>query len=327
MAAATTDQRAGSNESTLTTSHTVNLAGSASSGNLLLVQFYISGGSPAGTITWPSGGGAFTEFFTGTNGNNKLAWAYRQADGTEGSTITVTTSTSHKSAHRAFRITGHEIPATQAPESATAATGSSTTPDPGSLSPTGGSKDYLWIAGTAQAADDATAGPTSYTDLNTARASSSVTCATAERTLTAASEDPGAFTIPTGAWIATVVAVHPAGAFTTAVISEGVGTDDENVPVSLDTHDDANTDHSDLHRSTVAVFTPDSTTLIQNNITPSQGDVIIDNVGASTTAPPADTALFYILRDFEDSGETVIHDSNITSAKTAPARPTGIQVS
>jgi hypothetical protein len=60
--------------------------------------------------------------------------------------------------------------------------------------------------------------------------------------------------------------------------------------------------------------------VVQNNITPSQGDIIID----ATVAP--DTVMYYQLEDWEEVGETTSHLSNEVSLRTAPARPTNLQL-
>lgn len=194
------------------TSHTVTLPSNISSGDLLLIMFSTDG---APTITWPSGANDdFTEFFTGANGTaNKFAVAYRQANGSEPSTVEVATDGSQRSAHISYRITGHIDPATQAPEASTSATGSSTTPDPDSLTPTGGAKNFLWIA--AHGADrdhSTTVTPTDYAGLLTTNGSgaNSANVAGAERHINATSQDPGSFTISgTDTWVACTVAVHP----------------------------------------------------------------------------------------------------------------------
>jgi len=155
---------------TANTSHTLNLPSSIASGDLLIgmLSGYIGSGSTAVDISWPSG---WTEFFeqdasTGTL-HLAVAGAYRQADGTEGTSITVTTNLSVLAAHNAYRITGAADPATQPPEAASIpyTTGANSI-DPPSLSPTGGAKDYLWLAVAAwrRTGLTATADPTNYTN-------------------------------------------------------------------------------------------------------------------------------------------------------------------
>src|SRR5580765_342760 len=83
------------------TSHTVNLPTGIVAGNLLVVVF---GGSAAATLTWPAG---WTQFLTGGATGAVLNAAYKLADGSEGSTITVTSgATSLTSNARSYRITG-----------------------------------------------------------------------------------------------------------------------------------------------------------------------------------------------------------------------------
>src|SRR3990172_9436389 len=124
------------------TQHTVSLPTGVQSGDLLIVVFGYKNGTSQ-TINWPGG---WTQFFrsdrTTTVG---VVAAYRQADGSEGSTITVGTSGSIKTSHNSYRITGAENPLKPPPQSS-APNGTSPPPAPPSLTPTGGAKDYLWIA-------------------------------------------------------------------------------------------------------------------------------------------------------------------------------------
>ncbi len=193
------------------TSHTVNLPSGIVSGDLLVVEFSYA---LPNTTTFPAG---WTNFITRNNGNGiRTDAAWRDADGTEGASITVTTNdNATRSDHAVYRISGAEDPDTQAPEVSTGATGTDASPDPDSLTPTGGAKDYLWIAlmGSDDASDDITAGPTSYTNLLVGENGSSLAIhvASAERQLNASSEDPGTFTLENSEeWLAATYAVHPA---------------------------------------------------------------------------------------------------------------------
>lgn len=202
---------AATNTSTSTgTTHTANLPSGIVSGNLLIVKIGCDG-DPA--ITWTSTG--FTEFFEKafTGGAVIMALAYRQADGGEGSTIDITTDVAEKCAHLSYRITGAEDPATQVPEVSTGATGTSTTPDPDSLTPTGGSADFLWLAMHVHEGDATTdAFPASYSNGISIEEGSAggAGLGSAERQLTASSEDPATFTISgSEKWVAPTVAIHP----------------------------------------------------------------------------------------------------------------------
>lgn len=201
-----------SEEQNAVTSHTVDLPSGIVSGNLLLV-FFSTDESPV--VAWPAG---WTQFFSksGHGTDCKIFAAYRQADGLEGSTITVTTSAggdssgSEPSAHASYRISGAEDPSTQAPEGSSGATGSTINPDPDSLTPTGGAKDYLWIA--AVSTNNTTtysSAPTGYSNFLTIVTSQNG-IGTADRENNATSENPGAFTLSGSTrWGAGTIAVHP----------------------------------------------------------------------------------------------------------------------
>lgn len=81
--------------------------------------------------------------------------------------------------------------------------GVNTVPNPPSLTPSGGSREYLWIAvGTLRSnigsSRSITGAPTNYSNLNgdlIANSSGHVAVGTAERTLTASSENPGSFSV------------------------------------------------------------------------------------------------------------------------------------
>jgi len=203
--------------STATTSHTINLPTGIVSGNLLLGFF--SNASFEQFATWPSDP-LFTEIRELTRIGNTLSVAYRTADGSEGSTITVTTPGTVKSAATFYRITGWLD--TQAPEVSTGVTGTSANPDPDSLTPTGGAEDYLWIAALgfnhSGGSTSVTTWPTNYTVSQMSPSSGggdSTHCsaATAGRELNGASEDPGTFTLPfSESFCVCTVVVYPSGA-------------------------------------------------------------------------------------------------------------------
>jgi len=196
------------------TSHTVNLPAGIQAGNLLLVFFALRVTALV-TITFPEGWTKIAEIM---DYRSEIGIAWREADGNEGATITVTTSSSLRSAHISYRITGATDPDTQAPEVSTGASGSSANPDPDSLTPTGGVKDYLWIAldyhdgGTIPV----TGYPANYNDNQEYRdvpdQNYAATLGIATRELNASSEDPGTFTLSSSRyWGACTVAVHPTG--------------------------------------------------------------------------------------------------------------------
>lgn len=121
------------------TSHTVNLPASIAANDLLL-GFFTSDGDPV--ITWPGDWTLLFETVTGTAA--RFSCYYKIASGSEGASITVTTDVNEKSAHTTYRIGVGSFTGT--PEAGTSATGTSTTPNPPSLSPSWGANDALWIA-------------------------------------------------------------------------------------------------------------------------------------------------------------------------------------
>lgn len=199
------------------TSHTVSLPASIAAGDLLITTFGWTSNCPQ-TISWPAGytpgTGAKIEHTTVVG----IDAAYRWADGTEGATISVGTSGLTKSTHNSYRITGAENPSTQAPEFVAVSGTSAGAPDSPNLTPTGGSKDYLWLTSVnADGETDIAAAPTNFTNLVTATTgisgATSINCrmGSARRTLTAASEDPGTWTNTSTSWTTQTIAIHPAG--------------------------------------------------------------------------------------------------------------------
>lgn len=195
----------GGNNASDSKQHTVNLPNGIQSGDLLLV-FFATDGYP--TITFPGG---WTQLFQTANSSYVAfgAW-YRIADGEEGATITVETSTWEMSAHTSYRITGYS----GTPEAGISATSNSSWPDPPSLTPTWGAEDTLWFA--CEGNDhqySVSSYPTNYADGRNDIASSSSGCGvgTCRRELNAVSENPGTFTIAASEqWVANTVAIQPA---------------------------------------------------------------------------------------------------------------------
>src|SRR5690606_16256155 len=120
---------------------------------------------------------------------------------------------STQSAHNTYLISGADADSIEA---AFQGSGSGSPGDPPNLSPSGGSKDYLWIAGTVVVAafDDffPTGAPANYSNLLQHRSQVSAVggnISSAERTRTASSENPGAFAGPASSWAAVTIAVPP----------------------------------------------------------------------------------------------------------------------
>lgn len=177
------------------TSHAPNLPvppGGIQSGDLLLA---VSSFDSNTTVAWPSD---WTEIKdeTGNALAVSVACAYKRATGNESGTITVTTSTAQGGAVQILCIrNAHK---TTAPEVSTGVSAATANADPDSLNPAGWATEHtLWIAAMGNDGDVAvTAGPSGYYGfLNTRWANvAGAGVATASKLLSAASEDPGAFT-------------------------------------------------------------------------------------------------------------------------------------
>lgn len=201
---------------TASTSHTVAFPSGSTTGDLIVIAF---GQTGSNGVTSPNAEG-FTALFP--IGGDAISVWYKQLDGSEGTDTVVVIGASTRTAWTVYRITGHADPATQAPE-ATFFTGTaSLNPDPPSITPTGGTKDYLFITGFRQDGeeiDDDTwcnSAPTNYGTLlqktcgTAGAASSNVSIATAHRAATVSSEDPGTFNVDQSlAYRAFTLAVHP----------------------------------------------------------------------------------------------------------------------
>jgi len=195
------------------TSSPVSLPAGVSSGELLLAMVETIFTSD---IVWPAG---WTELLQEDVGGGRFSIAYRRADGNEGPTVTVTHA-SALLAGLAYRITNAQDPAVQPPEISAGVAGSDANPNPDSFSPTGGAKDYLWLALEWHLGpnEDVSAYPLNYPLLPTQASAAPLAggrVSAAGRQLAAAAENPGAFTLTqTADWRAHTIAIHPSGALT-----------------------------------------------------------------------------------------------------------------
>ena len=210
-----------------TTSHTVDLPANIVAGNLLLILM-ATDGNPG--ISFPAGWNEIKELPSATNGST-IAVAWREADGEEGASITVTTGSGEQSTHYSYRITGAIDPDTQPPEVSTGvSSGSNTNPNPDELIPTGGAKDYLWFAFEGCDGENVASGfPTNYGNTQSQTAGTGggeCSMGVARRELNAISEDPGAFTIPNSQdWAACTVGIHPEAAVGGTNLQLNIGDD------------------------------------------------------------------------------------------------------
>lgn len=211
MAFPTRAATATSLQSSLVTSHVISLPTGIVSGDLLIpvIGFGAGGKGPS----WPAG---YT-VFANPGGNDVANAARRVADGTEGSTITVTTTSGEQSVHISQRITGAATAGTILEDAE--ATGGGDNPNPPNLAPSGGSKEYLWIElcggiGTFANFRLGASPSTNYTGA-VRNPSNNIDMGTAYRQLEASSENPGTWS-STGAgfggWAAVTIAVWPAAA-------------------------------------------------------------------------------------------------------------------
>jgi len=208
-----------------TTTHNVDMPATVNAGDLLIVLFTNDGSA---TVTTPDGWTPLAS--NAANGAVRLSVYYKIAEGTEGgTTVNFVTSASEQAAAQVYKMTNWH--GTTPPEISTAATGTSTAPNPASLNPAGWDvADTLWLAVAGQDRGEqsgTTAYPASYTDGISTQSSDPATvgvCRThsARRVLAVASENPGAFTIPVWEeWVAFTIAVRPAPRDLTISSTEG----------------------------------------------------------------------------------------------------------
>jgi len=119
------------------TSHVVNLPAGIAPGQLLLLISGLDGVPTISATGWTA--------LTGASNTVAVRGLWRIADGTEGSTVTVTSSASEKAEYWVARITGAH--ASAAPEHTAAATGSAVANviKPAALTPTWGAANTLWL--------------------------------------------------------------------------------------------------------------------------------------------------------------------------------------
>lgn len=221
MAAPVDSARQNTNITTAGTSHAINV-GSPVAGTLLIV-FVRFAGAP-GTVTFTG----YTQLASDTSdaSDDQTMIFYRDANGTEGATDTLTTGNSIKLAAICWEITDAETGSRSAPVVSTVAVGTTTadTANPNSAAPTGGSQDTLYLAlmGLDGEGNAPSAAPTNYSNLVTATSGTGGAVATncsvggGSRQISASSsDDPGAFThaAANAGWTAYTLAIHGPGLF------------------------------------------------------------------------------------------------------------------
>lgn len=191
------------------TTHAASLPARIYKGSLLLMEC----ASYDQAITTPTGwtslesattsGGLFTSTF------------YKVADGSEATSVTVALAGSARLSSRAVKIIGQK--SSGFIEIATPVSGNTSGPDPGTVTPSWGSANNLWIVGAMARSGGSTtlisAYPSGYTD-NQAESTNNnalgCTAAIASKAATASSDNPAAWTLA-GARevVATTIAVRP----------------------------------------------------------------------------------------------------------------------
>lgn len=121
--------------------HSINLPASIASGNLLAV-FVTTNGA---TLTAPSGWSTFAS--STTSSNTRVSASYRIADGTEGSSLSITASASTPLCAITYRIVNNRnaIAANTDLTTLAGSFSSTTTPNPGNAVSPWGSAENLWI--------------------------------------------------------------------------------------------------------------------------------------------------------------------------------------
>lgn len=194
MAAFAVVQSTSSNTVASNTTHAVTMPSGITAGDVLLA-FSTFDTNAAAT---PSAG--WTTINSTTSGAGLRFNVLRKiAAGSD--TLTYTTGAGVTSAHAVYRIYSNDTTT----QNGTAATGTSTTPNPPSLD-NGASQKFIWIA--AAGSTNAFSGyPTNYSDnqINSGTGNAHVSVAT--RSLEASSEDPGTFTTTSGAWAAQTLSI------------------------------------------------------------------------------------------------------------------------
>lgn len=199
------------------TTHSLTLPATISNGDLLLAILSSDGGTSM-SYTWDNTTeGTWTNLYEDTNGGAgsvRTTVYAKVADGTETGPLSITKSISDGSTGYVASIQDWEGTLSGV-TTGTVAKGISTLPDPPSVTAAGGSGDNLFIAiASYDAAPGTSAYPTNYNDNQTSiqNGSSAASIAVATRSLTAATDDPGTFTLGgSEQWIANTLVVEPAG--------------------------------------------------------------------------------------------------------------------
>lgn len=185
------------------TSHAITLPLSGSAiGDLLLVAFSVDASETVSVLS----GSNWVKEVQATVGTAATAAIYWKRCETTSEALVLGTTT-EQSSHLSWRFRGAARPYVQA-----AVTGTSNSTNPPDCVPALGSRDFIWIA--TRHGDSSvrpTAAPASYGDFRVSSGSGTggTNTAAAERSLTAATEDPGTFTCNSEDWVSFTIAIVP----------------------------------------------------------------------------------------------------------------------
>ena len=182
---------------------------------LLIAAIRVAG---AGAVGWPAGWTEILEDSSDTS-DDVLSVAWRKSAGVELGPITVTHGVAQAAA-LSLRIINAADPLVLPPQISVVAIGDDAAPNPPSLAPTGGAKDYLWIALSSSESGAPYAGyPANFPHDRfqafsgqgggTAAQNCRIACATLQENV--ASKNPDTFSLGafTRVWAAVTIAVHP----------------------------------------------------------------------------------------------------------------------
>lgn len=207
MAFPTVGSRNSGGQSTNTKSHPWTAPSGIVAGNLLLAFYSFDSDNALDinpTATTTSSG--WTKVGQASQAANNVTQAlfYKEATGSDA--LTVVTDTEEQSQHVTYRISGGGVP------TFTSSQGNTANSDPALHTPVGGSNDYLWLVSRAgDRAVVASSAPAGYSSMQTRTGVGTSSCSlqVAERTNTASSENPAAFTVAAEEWVCFTVSVPP----------------------------------------------------------------------------------------------------------------------
>lgn len=201
----------GTSITTNTNLHPIDMPASVSAGDLLIARLHQI---TAATIPATPSGWTFYANWAGTQ--NRLGVFYKIADGSEGGTqVGFTTTGNTKMAAQIFRVQSGTFNTGTPLDSATPATGTSTTPAPPALSPSWGAANTFWIIGCAvnqSGTLSVSVWPTANNNnlQNSVGAGLDLGLASCTDTATTATLTPSTYTVsPSAEWLADTIAVQP----------------------------------------------------------------------------------------------------------------------